>query len=332
MNEFDLVIVGGGPAGLSAAVNAASEGLKTVIVDANLQFGGQAGTSTLIENYAGFARGVTGEELASAMIEQAHKFNATLHAPVRICGIERANWRAEYLTVVDDTGEKIKAKSVLITTGVQYRRLDAQRLSNFLGRGVTYGSPTLSSQYEDKSIYVIGGANSAGQAALHLARCNNCTIHLVVRGKKLEDKMSYYLVERIRATENIYVHTESELIAVEGETSLTAAEVRTPEGVWRGGVDYIFVLIGAVPGAQWLGTTIKRDKHGFILAGKDIPQSVKDNYSKICERSVFGHETTVPGVFVAGDIRSGSVKRCASAVGEGAIAVSEIHQYLETIV
>lgn len=331
MNQpFDLVVIGGGPAGLSAAVNGASEGLRTVVVDANQQFGGQAGTSTLIENYAGFAHGVTGEQLTTAMIEQAHKFRAHLLAPSRACGINRVRG-CNLLSVIDDTGDTIETRAVLIATGVQYRRLHADGLTNFLGRGVTYGSPALSTDYNSKSIYVVGGANSAGQAALHLSKCDNCTVHLIVRNPDISHKMSQYLVDRINATNNIYVHTHSEITRVEGKEVLETVHVTDGTDEWVGAADHIFVLIGAVPGAQWIGSRVRRDQHGFILAGRDLPARVRDEFGSRLDRVPFSHETSLPGVFVAGDIRSGSVKRCASAVGEGAIAVSEIHQYLNTV-
>lgn len=321
--EYDLIVIGGGAAGLSAAVNGASEGLKTLVMDSEQRFGGQAGSSTLIENYAGFAKGVTGEDLAAAMVDQATKFHAHLQAPVRACGVKR-DGRTRLLTVLADDGEEFTAPAVILATGVQYRKIEAVGLTDYLGRGVSYGSPSLSDEYNDKSIYIIGGANSAGQAALHLSQCSGCTVHILVRSH-IQDKMSDYLVERILAKENIYVHNESELVEAFGDGKLQGVVVKSPAGEWRGGVDNIFVLVGATPKVGWLDQNVERDKHGFILTGNAInTESFKNKYNRL----PFGHESSLCGLFIAGDLRGGSVKRCASAVGEGSVAVAEVHEYL----
>lgn len=321
--RYDLIIIGGGAAGLSAAVNGASEGLHTLVLDSEQQFGGQAGTSTLIENYAGFARGVTGEALAAAMVDQSRKFNADLQAPVRACNVKR-DGRTHLLTVSADDGTEFVAPAIVLACGVQYRRIDARGVSDYLGRGVSYGSPSLSGDFTNKTVYVIGGANSAGQAALHLAGCQNCHVHILIRGKSIRDKMSDYLVDRIEAADNISVHVNSELETVEGDEKVNAVSVRTPEGVWRGGADHIFVLVGATPKIHWLGAEVERDDHGFVLTGNDVSDAFEKRYG----RRPFAHESSLCGMFIAGDLRSGSVKRCASAVGEGAVAVSEVHQFL----
>ncbi len=326
---YDLLIIGGGPAGLSAAVNAASEGLKTLLMEADPQYGGQAGTSTLIENYAGFANGITGEALTHAMIEQATKFKTELIAPASACGIIKAK---NGLEVCDDTGECFKTQAVLLANGVKYRRLVAPGLSSYLHRGVSYGSPSLAADYTDKVIYIVGGANSAGQAALHVASCDGCSVHLLIRGSSITEKMSQYLVERIERKDNIYVHTNAELRGVGGnEQSMNNVSVMENGDAWVGGADQIFILIGAVPRTSWLPDAIERDKYGFIVTGSALSEKNRFQFELDCHRQPYSHETSMQGVFAAGDIRSGSVKRCASAVGEGSVIVPEIHEYLSFI-
>lgn len=322
--NYDLIVIGGGPTGLSAAVNAASEGLKTLVLDSEQQFGGQAGTSTLIENYAGFAQGITGEDLTSAMVQQSRKFRADLQAPVRACDINR-DGRSKKLTVLSDDGTEFKAPAVLLSTGVQYRTLKAEGITEYLGRGVSYGSPSLAADYTGKSVYIIGGANSAGQAALHLSKCYDCTVHILVRSESIRDKMSEYLVRRIEHTDNIYIHTGTELKSIRGKESVESLIAFDKEGDWVGGVDHIFIMIGATPKVSWLPLGIEKDRHGFVLTGNDINT---DKFVKKYGRQPLPHETSLCGFFAAGDIRSGSVKRCATAVGEGAVTVSEVHNLL----
>lgn len=308
----DLVIIGGGPAGLSAAVTASSEGLATTVLDSAQKFGGQAGTSTMIENYIGFPQGITGEQLTAAMIEQARKFNVELVAPARVYGIQRRGDR--HLTVKTDNGENFSAPAVMLASGVQYRKIAATNLTDFLGRGVSYGSPSLASNFEGKQLYIIGGANSAGQAALHLSRSGSCEVHLLIRGQ-LRDKMSDYLIREIQAHSNIHIHEGCELEAVEGQEVITAVTVRTRDNtMWRAPADRLFILAGAVPKVHWLPVAVLRDTYGFPITGGSgrLP-----------------HESSIPGIFIAGDVRSGSVKRCASAIGEGATTVAEIHEYLK---
>lgn len=330
MKIYDTIIVGGGPAGLSAAVNAASEGLKTLLLDADTQFGGQAGTSTLIENYAGWRDGVTGAELTAAMIDQSIRFGAELVAPYRIAGLKQVKDGKHSRTILyDDAGDIVRGRSIILACGVQYRRLQAQNLAVFMGRGVNYGSPELNRNYEGKSLYVVGGANSAGQAALHLSRCKDCTVHLLVRGDNLEKSMSQYLIDRLQAEDNIFVHLNSEIVSVDGTEKLIGVQVKSGPDCWRAGVDEIFILIGAVPRAHWLDQKCMRDKHGFILAGRDLSVAARNNFTANCGRMPYEHETSLEGIFVAGDLRANSTKRVASAVGDGAGVVSEIHKYLD---
>lgn len=321
---YDLIIVGAGPAGLSAAVNGASEALNTVVLDREDRFGGQAGTSTLIENYPGFPEGLTGEELATRMVSQAVKFNAEFQAPFPVEGFEVTD---EGIVVQDEAALFI-GNSVILSGGVQYRRHMARNLAAYLGRGVRYGSPTLSSRYEDKDLLVVGGANSAGQAARHLAKSAGCKVHLIVRGNSIDTKMSAYLADHIRAAENIEVHTETEITAVDGDDKLRKVTVKTKSGDERDmDADRLFLLIGAVPKTKWLPSEVTCDRHGFILTGTDLPDEIRDRFAEQCGRAPFGQETSVPGLFAAGDVRHGTTKRVASAVGEGVGAIQDIHRY-----
>jgi len=320
---YDVIIVGSGPAGLSAAVNAASEGLKTLVMDMNTDFGGQAGTSTLIENYAGFPDGVTGRELTQRMLDQTYKFDVEFLAPARVCGIEREDNK---IRVLDDSGVYTDTRSVVLAMGVQYRRLNVPNLTKFLGRGVSYGSPSLSTKYRGKNFAVVGGANSAGQAALHLSQYPGSTVHLVVRGGSIDDKMSHYLVERLEATENVTIHYNSEIVNVDGVNHLTTMYLQGE--IYHEGfdVDNIFILIGAIPLTNWLEDLIERDQHGFVLTGRDLKRNAMKEFENICGRKPYDHETSIRGVFAAGDIRANSIKRVASAVGEGAMAIPEVHK------
>lgn len=321
---YDLVVIGGGPAGLGAAIYGASEHLRTVVLD-EAELGGQAGTSTRIENYAGFDKGVTGPELAMRMIKQAHKFGADLHAPLRATAIERTS---SGFDVIDDY-ETFGARAVLIASGVQYTRHPAANLSHFLGQGVEYGSPKSPDAYRNQEVFIVGGANSAGQAALELAECEGCTVNMLVRGDSL-DKMSGYLKDAIEHKDNIVVHTGTNLVSVNGETCLeevTVADVAT--GAERKmNADQLFLLIGAKPRTRWLPDSILRDDRNFVVSGIGLDKALRNEFEDRCGRPPFPHETSIPGIFVAGDVRKDSTKRVASAVGEGASAVTEIHDYL----
>lgn len=321
----DLIIIGGGPAGLSAAVNAASERLNTLLLDGSDQFGGQAGTSTLIENYPGFPEGVTGRDLTAKMVDQALKFNVELQAPLQVEGIEVT----EDGMLVQDETENFLGRSVLVSCGVQYRRHNARNMAAYLGRGVSYGSPSLSAKYDNQELFVVGGANSAGQAAMHLSKHTSCAVHMLVRGKDIGSRMSAYLADRIEATPNIQVHTETEVTGVHGDAHLKKIIIKQGDSEAEMDADRLFLLIGAIPKTKWLPEQVARDDYGFVLAGGDLPPEVRDQFGDECGRQPYAHETSVPGLFVAGDVRSGTIKRVASAVGDGAVIVPEIHRYLD---
>lgn len=321
---FHMVIVGAGPAGLSAAINAESERLDTVVLDGRDRLGGQAGTSSLIENLPGFPDGITGEDLTARMIAQALKFQTEFRAPVQVESITTAE---EGIIVSDDT-ENFLGRTALVCCGVEYRRLNARNLAAYLGRGVHYGTPNIRAVYEDKKIFVVGGANSAGQTAMHLSKFTGCKVHMLVRGESIEDKMSGYLVDRVAANSNIQVHTQTEVVGVDGDGHLRKVIFETDGVEQEMPADELFVLIGATPKTNWLPDRVARDADGFIKAGSDIPADVRAEFVDLTGRQPFGHETSVPGLFVAGDVRCGTTKRVAGAVGDGAIVVPEVHRYL----
>ncbi|HEX4774551.1 MAG TPA: FAD-dependent oxidoreductase [Candidatus Saccharimonadales bacterium] len=320
----DLIVVGAGPAGLSAAINAESERIDTLVLESNNRLGGQAGTSTRIENYPGFPEGVSGEELTARMIDQALKFETEFLAPVRADSLEPTEGG---IVVCSDEGEKFMGRSVLITCGVEYRRLRARNLAAYLGRGASYGSPDISTPYRHKKIVVVGGANSAGQAALHLAKA--CEVHLAVRGSSLDDKMSAYLTDRIADNDNIQVHTGCEVVGVDGDGRLKQVTIKNGDTLTDMAVDEMFILIGSVPKTHWLPDAVARDRGGFVIAGGDLTHESRDQFSEKTEgRQPFAHETLIPGLFAAGDGRFGTIKRVASAVGDGAVVIPELHRYL----
>lgn len=322
-HDFDIVIVGAGPAGLSAAVYGASEGLRTLVVDER-GIGGQAGSSSSIRNYLGFPRGVSGHRLAFQAHEQAVLFGARFVFMHRVAALTRQDDQLE-LTLADD--RSVRAAAVILATGASYRRLDVPSLDALSGAGVFYGGPaSLAHALSGAEVVVAGGGNSAGQAALHLARYAR-HVTIVVRGAALEASMSHYLVQTIRATPNIDVRTRTTVVGGGGDGRLRELVLRDAAANAEETVraDALFALIGAHPHTDWIPEEIARDRHGFLRTGDALP----DPGRWPLERRPFTLETSMPGVFAAGDVRHGSVKRVASAVGEGSIAVQLVHQLRE---
>jgi thioredoxin reductase (NADPH) len=319
---YDLVVIGGGPAGLGAAVYGASEGLRTVLIE-SIATGGQAGQSSRIENYLGFPDGVSGGQLADRARRQAEKFGAELITARDAVGLE-INGPARTVRLSD--GSAIDARAVVLATGVSYRQLEATGCADLTGRGVFYGAAMSEAQQcRGEHVYVVGGANSAGQAAVYLAREAEC-VTLLVRGPSLEASMSYYLIQQIEANPRITVRTCTEVVQASGDGRLEKLMLRDRQTGQTEEVSCgrMFVFIGAAPHTDWLGDVIARDERGFVLAGPDL----RDWCGWPLERPPHHLETSVPGVFVAGDVRAESAKRVAAAVGDGAMAVMLAHRYL----
>lgn len=320
---YDMVVIGAGPAGLAAAVYGASEGLKTLVVEPDAP-GGQAGSSSRIENYLGFPAGITGADLGRRAHVQAARFGAEF-VTQRAVGL-RIDGQYRFVQLGD--GREVSSHVVLLAPGVQYRKLGIPGADRLTGRGIYYGAALVeAASCKDEEVFVVGGANSAGQAALHFAKFAR-KVTMLVRGKGLSATMSKYLIDEIERTSNISVETGTQVIAAEGEEHLEALRLRGPKGDYCVQASSLFVFIGAEPGVEWLPDSIVRDEKGFLLAGPDLRQDGKMLNGWHETREPFLLETSVPGVFVAGDVRHGSVKRVASAVGEGSIAVQFAHQYL----
>ncbi len=320
---YDMVVIGGGPAGLGAAVYGASEGLKTLVIEPEAP-GGQAGSSSKIENYLGFPTGITGADLGRRAHLQASRFGAEFLTQ-RATGLRI---EGEYRFVQLGDGREVATRVVLLALGVQYRRLKIPGAEQLAGRGIYYGAALVeAAACKDEEVFVVGGANSAGQAALHFAKYA-CKVTMLVRGAGLSATMSKYLIDEIERTSNIVLETHTEVVAAEGNDHLEFICLRGPEGERRVAATALFVFIGAEPQTGWLPPQILRDEKGFVLAGPDLSHNGKLPASWRELRDPYLLETSVPGVFVAGDLRHGSVKRVASAVGEGSIAVQFVHQYL----
>jgi thioredoxin reductase (NADPH) len=326
---YDLIVIGGGPAGLGAAVYGASEGLRTVLVE-RLATGGQAGQSSRIENYLGFPDGVSGAQLTSRARRQATRFGAEVLTTREVTGLE-VRGSARRVTFAD--GTFIDGHTVLLATGVSYRRLDAPGLDELTGRGVYYGSAlTEAAACQDQDVFIVGGANSAGQAALFLSRYAK-SVTLLVRAPSLEQSMSYYLVRRIAENPTISVRTCTEVAGAAGSEHLEQLTLRDTARGSTETVDaqWLYLFIGAEPLTEWLGDVVVRDARGFVVAGPDLSAGGQRPRGWTLDRLPYHLETSVPGVFVAGDARADSAKRVASAVGEGAMAVMLVHRYLEKL-
>ena len=321
---YDVVVIGAGPAGLAAGVYGASEGLRTLVVEASAP-GGQAGSSSKIENYLGFPEGLSGEELAKRAFLQANRLGAEFLTQ-RVACIRSEN---QYRIVTMEDGREVTCHVCLIATGVDYCKLNVPGADRLSGAGVYYGAAlTEAMSCREEAVYIVGGANSAGQAAMHFSRYAD-TVHMLVRGKSLESSMSKYLIEQIESTPNITVETGTEVIGMSGDTHLECLQLQTPNGEEARPAGSLFIFIGAAPKTEWLPHELCRDSKGFILAGPDL--RAKSPKSWTLDRDPYLLETSVPGIFVAGDVRFNSVKRCASAVGEGSIAIQFVHQYLATL-
>jgi thioredoxin reductase (NADPH) len=321
---YDLVIVGAGLAGLAAAVYGASEGLRTLVIEDEAP-GGQAGSSSRIENYLGFPEGLSGQQLAERALIQATRFGAEMLTQ-KATGIRTEN---NYNIVQLSDGREVSCHACLIAVGVYYRRLDTPGVERLTGAGVYYGAAmTEARACADEHIYIVGGANSAGQAAMYFSKYAK-QVTMLVRGESLKNSMSKYLIDQIAATSNIEVKTCCRVIEAMGETRLSCLRICGPEGseevVPATG---LFIFIGAAPNTDWLPDTIMRDTNGFLLSGPDLKVDGKVVKSWSQKREPYLLETSLPGIFVAGDVRHGSIKRVASAVGEGSISVQFIHQYL----
>lgn len=327
---YDLAIVGGGPAGLAAAVYAASEGLKTVLVEREAP-GGQAGTSSRIENYLGFPVGLSGADLARRAVTQARRFGVEILTPAEAASL---TFDGPYKRLrLSGDSEEISCHAVMLSMGVCWNYLSAECADQFAGRGIFYGAAmTEAFNCKNRCVYIVGGGNSAGQAAMFFKDYASRVV-MLVRSGNLASRMSHYLVERIEATPNIEVRIGSEIVRCHGSDHLEGISIRNRESgeVAAEDASYVFVFIGAAPHTSWLGDELIRDRNGFILTGPDLPKGGDAMKHWPLERAPFLLEASVPGVFAAGDVRHESIKRVASAVGEGSVAVHFIHRHLASL-
>ena len=321
---YDLVVVGGGPAGLAAAVYGASEGLRTLLLEREAP-GGQAGTSSRIENYLGFPSGLTGADLTRRAVAQARKFGAELLTPQEAC---RLRIDGQYRVITLSDSSEVSTRALLIASGVSYRTLDIPGAEKLTGAGVYYGAAlTEAISCRDEEVLIIGGGNSAGQAALFFAQYAKHVV-VLVRGASLGESMSQYLVDQVEATPNVTVMTRTRVTAVHGDDRLHSVTVACDSEQRELEATSLFAFIGAAPRTDWVAGVTERDEHGFILTGSDLPRENGRPRGWPLERDPYLLETNVPGVFCAGDVRHQSVKRVASAVGEGSIAVQFTHRFL----
>jgi thioredoxin reductase (NADPH) len=321
---FDLVIVGGGPAGLAAAVYGASEGLRTFGLD-KVAPGGQAGTSSRIENYFGFPTGISGGDLTQRGVVQAEKFGAQFSVP---CAAVALREEGGYFVVDLSDGATVTGRAVIVATGARYRRLDLDRLSHFEGNGVYYAATELEArQCAGSPVVVVGGGNSAGQAAVFLAD-QDSPVTVMIRGADINANMSRYLVDRLETHPRITILTETRIVGLEGERTLDGVRVLGPQGETSLPCAAVFSFIGAEPGSEWLSGSVALDDRGFVLTDRSLTRDQLDDGWAALGRGPLPFETSRPGLFAVGDVRSGSTKRVAAAVGEGSAAVRSVHQHL----
>jgi thioredoxin reductase (NADPH) len=323
----DVIIVGAGPAGLAAAVYAASEGLDVLVVETEAP-GGQAGTSSKIENYLGFPTGISGQELAARAMSQAQKFGAHL---IVARSVVRLDCSRKPFQVVLDTGETLKTRTIVIASGARYNRLQLENLARFEGDGVYYGATHMEAQLcESDDVAVVGGGNSAGQAAAYLSQTAR-KVHMLVRKGDLSSTMSRYLVQRLMENPAVNMHFNTEIVRVEGDTHLERVTWRdqVTGAVTTHALRHLFVMTGALPGTEWLRGCLALDEKGFILTGRDLDEASGTGWP--LQRAPQMLETSVPGVFAVGDVRAGNVKRVASAVGEGAISIYMVHRAISEL-
>jgi thioredoxin reductase (NADPH) len=328
-NFYDLAIVGGGPSGLAAAVYGASEGLHTVMIEREAP-GGQAGMSSRIENYLGFPTGLSGADLARRAVVQAQRFGVEILSPQQAAGVRT---EGSYRIVKLADGSEISCHALMIATGVQWRRLEVPGVDRLQGAGVYYGGgSTEALACKGEIIYIIGGANSAGQAAMNFAKYAERVV-IVVRGSSLSSTMSQYLIDQIKEMPNIQIWPNASVSEVHGETHLEEISFLCSDTgkIERVRASAMFIFIGALPRTDWLGDLVERDERGFILTGPDLIREGQRPKGWSLDRDPFLLETNVPGIFAVGDVRHGSVKRVASGVGEGSVAVQFIHQYLSKV-
>jgi thioredoxin reductase (NADPH) len=326
---YDLAIVGGGPAGLAAAVYGASEGLKTVMVEREAP-GGQAGMSSRIENYLGFPAGLSGNDLARRAVVQAQRFGVEILSPLEVVGVRL---EGSYRIIKMADGNEISCHALMISTGVQWRKLEAEGVARLQGAGIYYGGgATEALSCEGEIVYVVGGANSAGQAAMNFAKYAERVV-ILVRGDSLASTMSQYLIDQIKETPNIQVWAHASVAEAHGATHLEEISIlcSDTDKIERVPASSMFIFIGALPRTDWLGDLVERDERGFILTGPDLIRDGQRPKGWTLDRDPFLLETNVPGIFAVGDVRHGSVKRVASGVGEGSVAVQFIHQYLSKV-
>jgi thioredoxin reductase (NADPH) len=324
---YDLIVIGGGPAGLAGAVYGASEGLRTVLVESRAP-GGQAGTSSRIENYLGFPQGLSGAELARRAVAQAKRFEAEIVSPQEVVEIRRED---PYRVVKLADGAELSSKAVILAPGMEVRRLDVPNLDKLLGAGVYYGAArTEAAAVRGQDVLIVGGANSAGQGAMFFSD-HARKVYVAIRGGSLAAGMSQYLVDRIQKTPNIEVLLNTRVTGVEGETRLGSVTLNSENKTLDLPICGLFIFIGTAPKTRVASGLLQLDPQGFILTGPDLMSDGKRPRDWMPDRDPFPFETSVPGIFAAGDARSGSEKRVASAVGEGSAAVRLVHSYLKTV-